>query len=57
MNRKRDEYGEDRLARIIQKNHNRSVEDIYEAILRDIKSFMGDMPQQDDMTMIFIKGK
>ncbi len=57
MNRRREEYGEERLMQIIQKNHTQPVDDIYEAILRDIRRFVGDMPQQDDMTMIFIKGQ
>jgi len=57
MNRKKEEYGEDRLRDIIIQNHEKSVSDIYNAVLQDIKKFVKDSPQNDDMTVIFIKGK
>jgi len=57
MNNRNDEYGEERLIRIIHKYHDKSVDDIYRAVLRDVKQFVKDAPQHDDMTMIFIKGQ
>ena len=56
MNSRREEYGEDQLMRIIQAHHHESVDLIYEAVIRDIKRFVKEAPQHDDMTMIFIKG-
>ena len=57
MNRRMEEYSEKRLMNIIQKNCSKSVDEIYDAVLKDNKAFVKDMPQQDDMTMIFIKGR
>lgn len=57
MNVRGDEYGEDRLMEVIQKHHNRSVDDIYQMVLKDMKLFVKEAPQHDDMTMIFIKGQ
>ena len=57
MNREREEYGEKRLMRIIQGHCEKSVKEIYDAVLRDIKLFVKDTPQNDDMTMVFLKGQ
>lgn len=56
LNKGGEEYGEDRLMNSIQRSLDKSVRDIHDAVLKDIKAFMKDTPQQDDMTMIFIKG-
>jgi len=56
LNERGEEYGEDRLTNVIQRSCDKSVRDIYDAVLKDIKAFVKDTPQQDDMTMIFIKG-
>jgi hypothetical protein len=56
MNRKRQQYGEVRLAELIQRHHGRSAQDIYQAVIRDYQQFVRDMPRHDDMTLILIKG-
>jgi hypothetical protein len=53
----KNEYGEKRLIDVIQKYHDKSVQKIYEAVIADLKQFVKDTPQHDDMTAIFIKGK
>ena len=57
MNSRMEEYGEERLMEVIRRNCEKSVDDIHEAVFRDNKTFVKEMPQLDDMTMIFIKGK
>ncbi len=57
MNSRMEEYGEERLMEVIRRNCKKSLDDIYEAVFKDNKTFVKDMPQMDDMTMIFIKGK
>ena len=55
MNRRRDEYGEERLQSIVLKNHQKNVEQIFQALLKDIRQFVKEMPQKDDMTIVMIK--
>jgi serine phosphatase RsbU (regulator of sigma subunit) len=56
MNRNREEYGEVRLIDIIRKSHDQSIDGIYNAILKDIRQFVKDTPQHDDMTVVLLKG-
>jgi len=56
MNQGGDEYGEDRLKNLICKYHDKSSDQIYQILNRDIKHFIKDAPQHDDMTMVFVKG-
>ncbi|MBN2012822.1 PP2C family protein-serine/threonine phosphatase [candidate division KSB1 bacterium] len=55
MNGKLDEYGEDRLTRVIEQNNEASAQAIVEAILKDVHRFIKGYPQHDDMTIIVIK--
>ena len=56
MNQLGDEYGENRLRDLICKFNDRSVDQIYQILNKDIKHFVKDAPQHDDMTMVFVKG-
>ncbi|HHS12802.1 MAG TPA: hypothetical protein ENN03_03420 [bacterium] len=56
MDRNQNEYGEERLKQCVLKNHDLPVEALYEAIIADVRSFVKDAPQNDDMTMIFLRG-
>jgi sigma-B regulation protein RsbU (phosphoserine phosphatase) len=55
MNENEEEYGEERLQKFITNNLNDSPENIIENILSDVKSFVGNAPQWDDMTLLLIK--
>ncbi len=55
MNEYKFQFGEDRLKKIIQDNADKNVEEIRNRILRAIKNFCGDEPQNDDLTMLILK--
>lgn len=55
MNERREEYGEERLMKIIQENKNKPAGEIINHILKDIKTFVDVYPQHDDMTIVIIK--
>ena len=50
-----EEYGEERLSKVIYKSKNLSVFEIKENILDDIMNFVGNYPLHDDLTFIVIK--
>ncbi|MFQ5628128.1 MAG: GAF domain-containing SpoIIE family protein phosphatase [bacterium] len=50
-----DEFGEDRLLRTVQKNRSQSANELIETIIAEVRSFAGEMPQSDDMTLVVIK--
>ncbi|PVX24222.1 MAG: hypothetical protein CW691_08245 [Candidatus Bathyarchaeum sp.] len=56
INSQQDMFGEKRLTEIIQKNAHLPAQAILEQILSDVKTFAGDMPQADDITLLIIKG-
>jgi sigma-B regulation protein RsbU (phosphoserine phosphatase) len=55
MNRQREEFGEKRLKRVVQANHHLGSSAIYQALTKDIRQFVRDMPQKDDMTIVLVK--
>jgi sigma-B regulation protein RsbU (phosphoserine phosphatase) len=55
MNNKKEEFGEDRLQKLLQKNSLPSAEHIINHIKTEIINFVGDAPQHDDMTMLVVK--
>jgi sigma-B regulation protein RsbU (phosphoserine phosphatase) len=57
MNKRGEEYGEERLTEIIQKHASALPQTIIEAIQKDVASHTGATPQHDDMTMIVVKVK
>ena len=54
MNKNRDEFGEDRLVHAVQKNTS-TAKLVLESVFSEIKSFVKDAPQHDDMTMVVLK--
>ncbi|PIZ71766.1 hypothetical protein COY07_04320 [Candidatus Peregrinibacteria bacterium CG_4_10_14_0_2_um_filter_43_11] len=51
-----ENYGTDRLKASILKNSKlKTAQQIHDAILHDVRDFMGDYPQQDDITLIVLK--
>lgn len=57
MNKRGEEYGEQRLSEIIQKEGGAPAQSIADCITKDVREFVGSVPQHDDMTMIVIKIK
>jgi sigma-B regulation protein RsbU (phosphoserine phosphatase) len=55
MNAKKEEFGQDRLVAIAEKNKNKPIKDIVEIIHKEVKVFEGKLPQHDDITVIVIK--
>jgi sigma-B regulation protein RsbU (phosphoserine phosphatase) len=55
MNEADDFFGEGRLGRLIEKHAHLSSDELRERVLREIQAFVGNAPQHDDMTMIFLK--
>jgi phosphoserine phosphatase RsbU/P len=49
-----DEYGLDRLARVVAACDG-TAEEIRDAVLRDVDEFRGDEPQQDDVTLVVVR--
>jgi len=57
MNEKRQEYGADRLTRILHKNLKMPAKYIIEKIKEDIKVFVDGAEQHDDMTIVVVKAE
>jgi sigma-B regulation protein RsbU (phosphoserine phosphatase) len=50
-----EEYGEDRLEKVITENKDTSANLIIQNVVRAVKRFVGNHPQHDDMTMVVVK--
>lgn len=48
-------FGLDRLREVIRKNLTEPAEAIQDAIIKELRIFQGDTPQQDDMTLVVVK--
>jgi sigma-B regulation protein RsbU (phosphoserine phosphatase) len=48
-------FGEARLGELIQEHGHLPSEELRERILREIRAFVGDASQHDDMTMLLLK--
>lgn len=55
MNKKEEEFGEERLKKIIMANRQQSVYTIKEAILNELQSFSSYASPEDDVTMVICK--
>ena len=55
MNAEGDWFGDVRLATLLEDQADLPCEELRERILRDIAVFVGEAPQQDDMTMLLLK--
>jgi phosphoserine phosphatase RsbU/P len=47
-----EEFGRDRLARVVQENRSRSVEDLVRAVRRSLHDFAAGRPLDDDTTIV-----
>ncbi len=51
-----ENYGMDRFKEIIKKSGKlKTAQEIHDAILKDVRDFMGKRPQEDDITLIVLK--
>ncbi len=48
-------FGQDRLKNIIRENAKGSAQEIQSVVLKELKSFRGDVPQEDDVTLVVVK--
>lgn len=55
FNDKDEEFGEDRLLRVITENRDRPAQEIMEQILAAITAFAGERPQYDDITIMVLR--
>lgn len=55
MNKDNEEYGEERLQKVMQTQINQSPDIIIDKIIADLREFTKDTPQSDDMTLMIIK--
>ena len=55
MNKRKEEFGEERFLQSIEKRAGRSAAEMLEGVISDVDSFAGKAPQQDDMTMVIVK--
>ncbi|UCB44507.1 MAG: SpoIIE family protein phosphatase [Spirochaetota bacterium] len=57
MNSKREEYGEQRLLKMIKRYKRLSTSKFADKLIEDIREFTGGIPQSDDFTFIVIRNK
>lgn len=55
MNEKLQQYGEESLIKLIDNNSDKSPNQILNIILSDVRKFIKDYPQHDDMTIVILK--
>jgi len=55
MNERHELYGEERLIKLIENNRNISAKDLLNLILKEVKKFVDNYPQHDDMTLVILK--
>ncbi len=55
MNAKREEYGEERLIRVLTDSGTAPPNSIAAQMLADVSAFQGDVPQADDVTLVVLR--
>ena len=55
MDSEQNQFGDDRLEKLIRENLNNSADSILQYLLKDIDKFVGDAEQSDDITCGLIK--
>lgn len=55
INEQKEEFGEERLQELFKKIHDLPAEEIIHKIYEAVKTFSGDEPQFDDVTLIVVK--
>ncbi len=57
MDNNENEFGELRVKEIIKKNTKKSAEQTMDSIRSEVKNFIDNTPQSDDITMVVVKVK
>ena len=57
INDREEEFGEERLLKVITENRSQSASALLEQILAAITAFAGDRPQHDDITLMILKAR
>ena len=57
INKKKEQFGEERLITTIKANHELSANDMIEKIKGEVLAFCGDEPQFDDITLMALKAE
>ncbi len=55
MNERHEEYSEERLIKLIEANRNQSTRELLDLILKEVRKFVDNYPQHDDMTLVILK--
>jgi len=55
MNEREEEFGEERLVAAVARHREKPAQDIIVALCDEIREFIGNRPQHDDMTMVVLK--
>lgn len=55
MNGHREEFGEDRFASAIERHGDGPAEAVMNGLFKEVRTFAGRAPQQDDMTIVVVK--
>ena len=55
INRKQEQFGQERLAKLIAESHTLSAQEIVERIEREVTAFSEGQPQFDDLTLMAVK--
>ena len=55
INAKREQFETERLSRVVRKNHHLPAQAIIKAIQAELKAFVCDQPQYDDITLVILK--
>ena len=55
MNSQEEEFGEERVLKIICNNRSLPVEELRDLILSEANAFVGDAPQHDDLTLVLAR--
>ncbi len=50
-----EKFGKPRIGDIMRRHREEPAEDILEAVLHSLEEFRGDMPQEDDITLVVLK--
>ena len=50
-----EEYGDDRLRDLLRKTGHLPIEEMSERVLGELRSWMTDAPQHDDLTFVLMK--
>ncbi|MFQ5652750.1 MAG: PP2C family protein-serine/threonine phosphatase [bacterium] len=55
VNKKGDEFGEERLRQVVQDNTNGSAQNLLDKVSAEVARFSGDAQQHDDFTIVVVK--